>query len=549
MLINWQNILETMQAMPVDTQAQQALVLAAQQGAGQGGLLVAGVEEADPMALLPGGNPFIGGKAPLCAVRCVPGKSLCILTENTQGVVERFRSAQDYCAIYGADPEAVTACTVETPAMQQSGAALYFAVLTPDNREQYSRWAALTGSCAFVVYAEAGNVGEETVALSHLVDPARSVLILNHLENVFFPNDMLALQLHEGKLPVLECDCTLDGEGGPQAVLAQALATAGSGAADASPALERAWQAILQKLDERIAQADKKLASLNASVKKIRDAEGFFRAEAASRRYALRALIGDDLLEGMQKDLEDLTTELKEQLPGMVDEVVDTCDKPKEALKNLLAEYVSSVYNTAVTESLDRLVNEHCLPGMNRILQESLESYTRITSVELSIDQAEDPEVEDSFMRLTHLHMGDFHTALATILPTLLTNVTRWILYYFQLGFLARILYWLEGPVTSALSDAIDALRPTRGYASALLKAVLGQLDGMQGNLSVQVEESIIPRLCEVMESEYMQIIDDEAAELTAQADKLQQRADAAEKDKAVFLQAAQRCRQELKED
>lgn len=540
--MNWQNMLEALRTSGADTGAEQALLAAARAGAEQPVVLVAGNHESDPFSLMPGGDPFMGAMPPQCPVRCIHGESFAMLVEDQQGVTERFRRAEDYRAVYGQEPALIKSCTVVCPQVEPAWPTLLFAVLRPD-KEYLQQLAAQADAWIFTVYAEAGSVGEACVLLSHHAVQERSALVMTHVEKVFFPNDMLPLQLFGGQLPCLESDSSQP-DGGLIALRA-ALETVQGAAPEKRTNLwlQQAACAALDKLESKAQQIAVREQEWLDTARRCGEAEKIFRAEAGGRRYAVRALAGKDQLTGLKKDLADLSQALKEQLPDMVTEVIRECERPKEALKNLLADYVSFTLNNAVSAALEELVDTHCMPGMNRQMEETVASYTRLTAMALEQNGAGEMDVEDDFIQLSHIHIGDFHTKLAQKLPGLLTAAARWVLDALQYENALTILIWLEDVIENILSDAVDAVMPKSIYGADVSKAVVKRMDDVHQNLVTQLEESIFPRLAEMLEAEFEAFIDGYAQQISRHQARYEQKAQEQRNARTNLDQAMERIR------
>lgn len=545
---NWQKLPNVLQTLPVNTSRQQALINAALSGAKEPAILVVGTEESDPHSLLPGMNPFEGVSAPACPVWCRYGETFSIRVQNQEGEYERFYTAVDYRTAYGRNPQQVMACTVNTPYADPSWPPLLFAVPTDNDPEQLRCLAALADGCIFTAYAEAGTVGEAASVISRLMPVSRAALVLTHVENTFFPNDMLSLQIYGGQLVCLECDNTLPDQGGPTATLRNAveLICSASAVSSAEDHIAHAHAQANQLMDTFVQTARTKHQKMLSAVKQYEESERTFRAMASGRRYAIRALVKEEHQRWMQQDISALIEALKQQLPDMITEVVTDCQRPKEILKNLLSDYVSSTLNAAITAALENLMDEYYLPEINNIMQDTVDDYTRIAAVALQSLEDTDVAVAESFMHLAHLSIGDFHTPLASFLADRISSILFWTLLRNEQLLFAGLLCQLERLFESVLANLVDALVPTKAYCKSVGKAVVMELDTVTETLMNQISVSLFPRLEEVLDKEYNAFIDECALQLQTAAEQLRQQAQEAQEELARSEQAAGACRQAL---
>ena len=513
----FQQLLIALQALPVDTARQQSLVRAAATGASHPAILVLGNEESDPLSLLPGGNPFAGMQPPACPIRCCHGPQFEIRVRDAQGAEVVYVSPE---ALH-AQAMSVAACTVITPQADPAWPPLLFALPDGHDQEELRRLAAMTDGCIFTAYAEAGTVGEAAAEMSKFFPQNRCLLVLTHVENTFYPNDMLALQLHNGQLLCLECDHTLTGKGGPDYVLRSAMEMILTAPAQPSWAesLAKVRGEALALMEAHIRAAQDRQAQQLKAMAQYEEAEKLFRAEASTRRFEVRALLNDDLRQGLQKDLAAFVEALKAQLPAMIDEVVETSDKPKDALKYLLADYVSATLNDGVAAGLDELVDERCLPEMNRIMQETMDVYARLSTVALSSLTSEDADVQDDFIPPAHVQLGDFRTPLAHALEMTIRLLIGGLLGYLRLNWTIKYLKKILDPLLDLFTAAVDAVTPIRSYTKSISKAVVKGLDEISGMLQEQIGTSIFPRLVELLDEEYADFIDLCAKQLTQGAE------------------------------
>lgn len=523
-----------LESLPIDVSAEQSL-LDNLCPAEQETILVAGDQQAAPYTLLPWQQQvFTQDDVPGFSVLVEYGDSFSIRAVNAQGETERYWSAADFRRFCAHRFQELRQCVLQLPnEMLQTFRLKYF--LMNDRMERLSEAAKGCSGCVLVLAADAGGLSEDYLALTkwlkeerciagrvslllHQRGPAANRMLKYMVQTALGRNTLGVFSTgHDGALRSAVMDIQQRRADGAQSGVLRACRAG----------VERKLTAALEGWEEV-----RKSAEL--ACRKYSDIAQTFQAMCATEKYGISSLLTQQETEDIRKEIKDFFDLLKADLPGMVDEAAEKSPDPKKDLKNLCGDYLENLINQFTIQLVDTVTNNSLIPRMHEHFRSLQKRFQRmIQDAQLEYAQME-AAVETEFLQMVNFNLGDGESTLAKVMPDILTAAVKFGLnvVFPEFGFLIGL--YLSEDLNEIFTLLVDKAESKKMYARGLCKIALENLDKMRPMLLAQVEETMIPRLCGILEQEYEKLggvyysqLAGKAAQFAAQRQDAQNQIDA----------------------
>lgn len=521
----YEDVLNALRACQVDTREEERL-LTVNGGGSKAVVLVAGTQAARPFdlaeAFLEGAGDF-GKRAVPYPVQFGFGEKFRVTTEDKNGKEHVYTRWEDLWEDLGGRPQDVFRCHIEVPDIMLKQAELRFLLLDEDNVVRLSELAADCRGFMVALPAGAGAPGDEVYELCQWIRdarclPQRTGILLNHTETgLIVPGLPRMVKAWLGVEDAQKWNCSyqdLGGENGPGMMLKEAVAwvltrggTEGSDAqADARLAANCVGRA-LEKLDGAQKELDREIGALEAAAQRVRKAQTGFRAYAENRGATMRFRLNKTQTEELEGDIDGMIQLLRDKLPEMLREVVDTTPDEKQAKQDmkLVDEYLEAVcadYISTLTNHIAASWQDTVKDTFHSALVEYRAIVTNTPPTLEEQDARSDAEILNSiqvdlggYVDPTATTIGAFAGKGVSLMLILLSSLD-------ETG-LARSVYYvvrerLENTVGRVVQGVVDAVMPAGSYANHLAQSLQDQVfdpkpQGKISKLLGQEEETPVP--------------------------------------------------------
>lgn len=495
-------------ALPIDTEAEQQLLDSAFAvcGTETNAVLIVGDMTAAPFLFLPLEEQiFNENDNPPFPIWVIYGDRFSICIHNEHGETERYQTTSDFRHFCAERFAQIRACTVEIPCDRLVGMRLVYRTLTSDMAALIEA-ARGCNACVMVLAADAGGLTDHSQALCHWLVNERciaqntAVLLRSRGSR---PNRLLRLQWEEALgckpqsflcAPERGDDDTVSGS--LFAAVASAVGVPSADSADYAQAEKKVISGIETKIKERLAaEIERQMTAADEADKwceHYRSGASALRAQCNTAKYSISTL-EDDEINAIYAEINDFFSTLHNTFPDMVQNVLETSTDPKRDLRNLAGDYINDcidAFIAALTADVAKTVLlSRATEDMNALIDQFAEMYR-----ELHDEQSTAGETETTrFLKIAGLNTGDYKLAFISILEDFLRQKI-FLLYCVGEGGIrpAAKLYKMIDNMIIRLGDA---LTPKAAFAKATVKLVLEQLDESREDVKQQVENTVIPRM------------------------------------------------------
>lgn len=529
-----------LESLPIDVKYEQSL-LDNLCPAEQETILVAGDQQAAPYTLLPWKEQvFTQDDVPGFPLLVEYGGSFSIRAVNARGEAERYQSAADFRRFCAHRFQELRQCVLQLPnEMLKTLRLKYF--LMNDRMDRLSEDAKGCSGCVLVLAADAGGLSEDHMALTKWLREERCisgrVSLLLHQRGPA-ANRMLKIMvqasLGRNTLGVFST--------GAEGALRSAVMDVQQRRADGaqSGVLQACRAGVERKLTAALEEWTAACNESGLASKKYSETARTFQAMCATEKYGISSLLTRQETEDIQKEIKGFFDLLKTGFPGMVDEAVKKSPDPKNDLKNLCGDYLSDLMNNFAAQLVNEAANETLIPRVHEQFLSLHKRFQRmVQDAQLEYEQMEQA-AETEFLQMVDLNLGDCESKIATTVANVLTMVIRSVLsiYMGDLGRFAGLL--LSDDLNKIFSALANAVLPKKMYANGLRKTILENLDKMEDTLLGQVEGTMLPRLCDILEQEFEKLTGVYSGQLESRAALFAQRQQEAQ-DRMQTLSGAQK--------
>jgi len=384
--------------------------------------------------------------------------------------------------------------------------------------------------CVIVATADAGGLSEDYLDLCRWLLEDRCIskrvtLLLNH--SGVFDNPVLELMtqtvLNRKKLGVIKCS-TEDQAGffALKAAVYDIQERSMEGIADA--ALLSCCSRIRQRLQAAVLEEQKIAQSNQLFAEKYRSADKTYNAMCVTELYSFAEILTKEEQENLWREIKSMFTRLRSCFPQMVDEVLQGSPNPRQDLKNLSGDYLGTLIDAYVEEILNEVLEDYLIPRTRERFHDLCDRFRRMMQdADLEYEQIEN-QARTVLLKMGDVNIGDYHTPLAEIAATVITAIIKMsltaLLSKIGLGDWGyHIGRGLGKVVNSELTVLADTVTPIKYYARNITKVLMDQTNNLEQQVLQQIQETLIPRMSGVLQSEFETLVD-------IYRDQLQQKAE-----------------------
>ncbi len=518
----FEKLMELLKALPVDTSYEQGLIEAAAFGGEKELCLVAGTQDAAPFGLLPIKEElFKAGELPPFYVTAEYGDEFSICAANKKGETEKYRTVGDFRAYCAGRFGEISSCTVQMQYDFLKKYSLRFIIMDGMSMNYLNEVGKGCNGCVIVAEADAGALSDDYMTLCSYLSEERCIgdkvsMILNQ-RTMDCNDDLLAIMaasmLDRESISAFIWDTRgeLAASGG---VLEEAVGSIMGlkAAATDQGVLNKCCDRVTEKLAAKIKETEDEEAGYIKSKEAYGTALKNFTAMADMEKYSLSDLLEKHEKEAIRSEIHGMFLSVEAALPQLIAEVTEKSNNPKEDLRQLTGDYLSSLINEFVEKLLNEVAAEQLIPRAEAVFRDLCDRFaTVMQNVEL------EPEDDIShalaeFLKISNINIGQYHTQLASSLSGIVGTLVKWalldglseleLLSFGSINFVDKLMDILEKKV----SDLIDYLTPKGMYGRSLNKDIVKHLKEQDELLCGQLDENILPRLYDYLKQEYAKL-------------------------------------------
>jgi len=548
-----------LQSLPIDTTYEQSLLNASCSDGNTDTFLVTGAQDAMLFSLLSLDEPlFEASEAPLFPVFVEFGDALNLRVVNHNDEVERYQSVQDfrhYCANRLAE---VRKCTLSMPVPLFKRCQLRFHLLANTDFTQLNSIGAGCTGCIVVASADAGGFSDDYATLFDWLTKERCIsgktsLILTQRaprKNLQLPR-MAESMLGREKVATFYCS----GRSKTALLPSVALDNASRDLLDRKETktdfavIETCCRHVSNKFEKELDAVRKQEANYKEKYEAYCKAETGFHAEAVTAGYGLSHLLTEQESENLRAEIRGMFTSLKAALPDMLNEVLEESANTKEDLKQLAGDYLGSLINAYTSALLTEVTDKMLIPRSNEQFHSVFQRFRRMMQMVNLEYETDIAHIEAAFLRMSDVNMGDYHTSTASTISGTISiaaeSVTNGLIAraFGFLGylFLNKTIDRFFNAVSTTLENVIDDAMPKKMYVNKLQEDLLKQLDNAEEDLCNQLDKNVLPRLHDLLQTEYRNLTQAYEQRLQDQAASYLKQQQEAAKKAALFRESIER--------
>ena len=505
--------------LPVDTAYEQGLIEAAAFAGEKEICLVAGTQDSALFRLLPvGGELFKAGELPPFYVTAEYGGEFSICAVNKRGENEIYMTAEDFRAYCAARFGEIVSCTVQTPCDLLKKYSLRFFLMDGVDAAHLNKVANGCGGCVIVAEADAGALPDDYMTLCGYLAEERCIgdkvsMVLN--QRTMECNDMLSIMaatmLGRESIDTFVWDTQAASAALTRGVLEQAVGgIMGLKAAGADEGVfNKCCDLAIKKLEAKIEETEERRAGYIESEEAYNTALKNFTAMADMGKYGLGDLLENHEKEAVRREIHGMFLSVEEALPELIGEVLEKSARPKEDLRQLTGDYLSSLINDFIEKLLNQVAAEQLIPRAEKQFARLCDRFSTVMS---SVKLEPEDDISHAlaeFLKMSDINIGQYHTQLAGTLSGIVGALVKWALLnsLYELEILSfgsvNIVNKLMDALEKKVTNWVDALTPKGMYGRSLNKDLIKHLNEQDELLCSQLDENILPRLYDYMKQEY----------------------------------------------
>lgn len=514
MQINIAELEGCFQSMSIDTSKERTLLNSILHMQNEETILIAGDQQADIYALLPTQEQlFLADECVSFPLRVEYADIFSIEVVLDSHKTEIYHNVKDFRHFCGSRFGSIEYCVVYiADEIFRNHHLVYFTI--DRNIQQIADYCMQCVGCILVVAADAGGLSETYLDLCRWLSEERCIskrvtLLLNNCRG--FVNSMLEYMvqtiLKRKKLGVIQCGINgITADFALKAAVSDIQERSMEGITEA--VFHSCCSQVRQRLQGAIVQERDNEQQNQALAEKYQLACKNYHAMCVTEKYAFSEILTKEEHENLQREIKDLFENLQSCFPQMVEEVLNKISKPKEDLRNLSGDYLEALVNAYMEDILNEVLEDVLIPRTRDRFWNLCERFRRMMQdAELEYTQIEE-KAHAVFLKMGDVNIGDYRTPLAQVTGTLLTTVLKVsltaILSEMGLGIWGYYLgKRLENAIQSAVTTFTDVMIPSRQYANSITKALIKQLEELEEKILQQIQETIIPRMGSVLQTEF----------------------------------------------
>lgn len=518
MPINITQLESCLRSMSIDTGKEQKLLSGISCQQAEDTILITGDPQADIYTLIPAPEQLLFADESIpfpLTVEYAEAFSVQVFFDSSTEIYHSVRDFRQFCRDRFADIHRCEVCIPDELLRQNH---LIFFTLD-HNISQLTDFCMHCTGCVIVAAADAGGLSEDYLDLCRWLSEERCIskrvtLLLNH--SGVFDNPALEFMaqtvLNRKKLGVIRCG-TEDQTGtfALKAAVYDIQERSMEGVADA--VMLSCCSQIRLRLQDAILEEQKTAQSNQVLAEKYRSAGKTYNAMCVTEAYAFAEILTKEEQENLRREIKAMFNRLRSCFPQMVDEVLFKSANPKQDLKNLSGDYLGALIDAYVEEILNEVLEDLLIPRTRDRFHDLCDRFRRMMQdADLEYEQIEN-HARTVLLKMGDVNIGDYHTPLAEIAATVITAFLKMsltaLLSKVGLGDWGYYIGVRLGDViNSAATELADMVTPAKYYAGNVTKVLMKQTDDLEQTILLQIQDTIIPRMSGVLQSEFETLVD-----------------------------------------